>query len=107
MRSYIYVDDLVDGIRLLTGSDVEEPTNIGSRQYVAVAELVEAVASVAGKSISVRWVEGPVGVRSRNFSNDRIESLGFVTRHSLLDGLRATCPRVEQQAGAARAAERR
>lgn len=104
MRSYIYVDDLVDGIRLLTGSDVEEPTNIGSRQYVAVAELVEAVASVAGKSISVRWVEGPVGVR---FSNDRIESLGFVTRHSLLDGLRATCPRVEQQAGAARAAERR
>jgi nucleoside-diphosphate-sugar epimerase len=96
VRSFIYVDDLVDGVVTLIRSDVREPANIGNREYVTVEQLVDTVMEVAGKSLHVEWVEGPVGVQSRNFSNDRIESLGWAPRHSLRDGLCLTYPWIEE-----------
>ena len=53
------------------------PTNIGSPEYVTVDELVRTVADVAGKQLRTVHVEGPVGVLSRNFSNERIYSTGW------------------------------
>ena len=101
-RSYIYVDDLVDGIRRLMASDMEEPVNIGCPQYVSVDELVETVAKVAGKAIQVEHVEGPVGVQSRNFSNRRIESLGWRAKVFLEEGIGRTYPWVAEQVKAQR-----
>src|SRR5207247_11019634 len=63
IRSYTYVDDMVDGIHRLTQSSLAGPTNIGSAEYVSVAQLVNTVAQVAGKTIRVKYVEGPVGVQ--------------------------------------------
>ena len=97
IRSYTYVDDMVDGIRRLTLSGLEGPTNIGCPEYVSVRELVETVADVARKPVNVRWVDGPIGVRSRNFSNARIYSTGWKARFSLRDGIARTYPWVEQQ----------
>ena len=77
IRSYTYVDDMVDGIYLLMQSDLAVPANIGCPQYVTVDELVEVVAQVAGKKIHIKHIAGPVGVQSRNFSNERIYSLGW------------------------------
>ena len=64
VRSYTYVDDMVNGIYLLMQSDMEGPVNIGSPQYVTVNELAMTVAEAAGKKIEIRHVEGPVGVQS-------------------------------------------
>ena len=97
VRSFIYVDDLVEGVVRLVHSDIDGPVNIGTREYVTVRQLVDTVADVAGKQIEVRWVEGPVGVRSRNFSNDRIESLGWTPTYSLRDGIALTYPWIEEQ----------
>jgi GDP-D-mannose 3',5'-epimerase len=97
VRSFIYVDDLVEGVVRLMHSDIDRPVNIGTREYVSVRQLVDTVADVAGKHIEVRWVDGPVGVRSRNFSNDRIESLGWTPTYSLRDGIALTYPWVEDQ----------
>jgi GDP-D-mannose 3',5'-epimerase len=97
IRSYTYVDDMVEGIYMLTHSDVEYPTNIGSSEYVTVDELVETVAKVANKKIHVRHVDGPAGVRARNFSHDTIRSLGWRATHSLEDGIARTYPWVEEQ----------
>jgi nucleoside-diphosphate-sugar epimerase len=97
IRSYIYVDDIVDGIFRLTHSDVTEPANIGSPEYVSVLQLVQTVADVAGKRISTAHVDGPVGVRSRNFSNDRMYSIGWRPRFSLREGIERTYPWVETQ----------
>lgn len=97
VRSFIYVDDLVDGICRLVGSDEDRPTNIGTREYVTVAELVETVSAVADVPVNVRWVDGPVGVASRNFSNDRIEATGFSPKHDLRSGLALTYPWIAQQ----------
>lgn len=102
IRSYTYVDDMVDGVWRLVHSDVEGPANIGSPQYVSVKGLVETVAEVAGKVLNVRWVEGPTGVHSRNFSNAKIYRTGWRPRCSLRDGIERTYPWVEQQVMARR-----
>jgi GDP-D-mannose 3',5'-epimerase len=97
VRSYVYVDDLIDGVVRLMASDVEGPVNIGSEEYRTVAQLVDTVMQVAGKRLDVRYVEGPVGVQSRNFSHARMRALGWRARHSLTDGITITYPWVDQQ----------
>ncbi|HEX9486014.1 MAG TPA: NAD-dependent epimerase/dehydratase family protein [Gemmatimonadales bacterium] len=103
IRSYTYVDDMVDGIYRLTESSLEgRPANIGSPEYVSVAQLVQTVADVAGKTIRIQYVKGPVGVQSRNFSNERIYSVGWRSRYSLRDGIARTYPWVNAQVYARR-----
>lgn len=97
VRNYTYVDDLVDGIVRLMRSDLEGPVNIGSQEYVTVDELVETVARVAGKDVRIKHVPGPVGVQSRNFTTDRIESIGWQPRYALEEGLAQTYPWVAEQ----------
>jgi GDP-D-mannose 3',5'-epimerase len=97
VRSYTYVDDMVDGIFRLMRSNLDGPVNIGCPQYVTVRKLVETVASVANKRISIRSVSGPVGVQSRNFSNERIYSLGWRSEFDLKAGIARTYPWIEQQ----------
>lgn len=97
IRSYTYVDDMVDGIYLLMQSNLEGAANIGCPQYVTVDELVQTVAEVAGKTIHIKHVAGPVGVQSRNFSNERIYSLGWRAKYYLKDGIAKTYPWVEEQ----------
>ncbi|HNT34878.1 MAG TPA: NAD-dependent epimerase/dehydratase family protein [bacterium] len=97
VRSYIYVDDLVDGIYRLMHSDLESPANIGLPQYVSVTDLVNTVADVAGKRIGIRYVDGPVGVQSRNFSNEKIYSTGWKPKFMLKDGISRTYPWIEKQ----------
>lgn len=103
VRSYIYVDDIVDGIVRLTHSDLEGPVNIGSPEYVSVDHLVETVAAIAGKRLRIRHVDGQVGVQSRNFSNTRIESLGWRSQWSLRRGLEHTYPWIASQVTASSA----
>jgi nucleoside-diphosphate-sugar epimerase len=97
VRSYTYVDDLVDGIVCLMRSSLSVPANIGSPEYVSVRELVEAVIAHSGKRLDIRYVPGPVGVQSRNFSNARIYSLGWQAKTSLHEGIGVTYRWVEQQ----------
>src|SRR3989454_1917422 len=103
IRSYTYVDDMVDGIYRLTQSALEGPANIGSPEYVSVTQLVQTVAKVAGKKIRMQYVKGPVGVHSRNFSNERIYSTGWQARYTLEDGIVRTYPWVNAQVQAQQA----
>jgi GDP-D-mannose 3',5'-epimerase len=97
IRAYTYVSDLVEGIYLLMQSDLEGPTNIGSEEYVTVDELVGTVIEVSGKEIHVQHVEGPVGVQARNFSKERIYSIGWRAKVSLKEGIACTYPWIEEQ----------
>jgi len=102
VRSYTYVNDMVDGIYRLMQSDLEGAVNIGCPEYYSVQELIDIVADVAGKKINVEYIAGPVGVQSRNFSNARIYSLGWRARYSLRDGIAETYPWIERQVALAR-----
>ncbi|MGB4782568.1 NAD-dependent epimerase/dehydratase family protein [Candidatus Methylomirabilis sp.] len=105
IRVFTYADDLVEGIYTMIHSDpstssgqcLEGPVNLGSDERVTVADLVKTVIEVSGKKITVRYVPGPVGVQSRNFSKARIKSLGWEARVSLRDGIARTYPWIEAQ----------
>lgn len=97
VRGFTYVDDLVEGVYMLMQSDLEGPTIIGGDEYVTVDELVETVIEVSGKEIHVEHVEGPVGVRARNFDKSKIKSLGWEARTSLREGIQRTYPWIEAQ----------
>jgi nucleoside-diphosphate-sugar epimerase len=90
IRSYTYVDDMVDGIYRLMHSELEGPVNIGCPEYVTVDQLVQTVADAAGKRIKIRHVDGPVGVHSRNFSNERIDSIGWKSHWPFERGIAET-----------------
>jgi len=97
IRSYTYVEDMVDGIRRLVQSDLDQPVNIGNPEYVSVNDLVEIVARVAQKKITVKHIDGPVGVQSRNFSNAKIYSTGWRALFNTEAGIKKTYPWIEQQ----------
>ncbi|NCF68130.1 MAG: NAD-dependent epimerase/dehydratase family protein [Chloroflexi bacterium] len=97
VRSYTYVADMVDGIYRLMHSDLQGAVNIGCPEYVTVDELVAAVAEISGKEINIKHIEGPVGVQSRNFSNERIYSTGWRAKYFLKDGIAETYPWIEEQ----------
>ncbi len=97
IRSYTYVEDMVKGIYTLMHSDLQGAVNIGSPQYVSVNELVETVAAIAGKTVHVKHIDGPVGVQSRNFSNARIYSLGWQAQYDLTAGITPTYRWIEEQ----------
>jgi nucleoside-diphosphate-sugar epimerase len=102
VRNYTYVDDLVRGIYMLMQSNLEGPANIGGDEHVTVAGLVDTVIDVSGKRIRKKYVEGPVGVQSRNFDKARIKSLGWEAKISLKEGIARLYPWIEAQVGAMR-----
>jgi GDP-D-mannose 3',5'-epimerase len=97
IRSYTYVDDMVEGIFVLMQSDLTGPVNIGCPEYVTVDQLAATISEVAGKTIHIKHIPGPVGVHSRNFSNERIYTTGWRARFFLKDGIARTYPWIEEQ----------
>ena len=80
-------------------SDLEGPVNIGGDELVTVAELVDTVIEVSGKRIRKEYVDGAVGVRSRNFSKARMKSLGWEAKVNLREGIARTYPWIEAHVG--------
>ena len=98
-RSFMYVDDCVDGIYRLTQSDFSDPVNLGTDRLVTVNELVDMIAAAAGKRIEKRHDTSQAqGVRGRNSDNSLLmEVLNWEPPTSLEDGLRTTYKWIEEQ----------
>jgi len=95
IRNYIYIDDLVNAVYILMQSDVQEPANIGTEEYISVKELVDLVCEIAGVNLNVKWVPGPVGVEARNLSHEKICSLGWKPKYTIKEGLKITYKWIE------------
>ena len=90
-RSFLYVDECVEGVRRLMESDFTGPVNIGSEEMVTINQLAELVMHVAGKRLRIRHIKGPLGVRGRNSDNRLIlEKLGWQPSRPLREGLEKT-----------------
>lgn len=97
-RSFLYIDECVEGVRRLVESDFREPVNIGSEEMVTINQLVETVAEIANKTIHLKHISGPQGVRGRNSDNRLIqEKLGWSPSQPLEEGLRKTFAWIAQQ----------
>ncbi|MGE4470476.1 MAG: NAD-dependent epimerase/dehydratase family protein [Desulfovibrio sp.] len=98
-RSFLYVDECLEGTCRLTRSDWEGPVNIGSDEMVTINQLADSIACIAGKKIHKKHISGPLGVRGRNSDNRLIEQkLGWRPTKKLVTGLEKTYAWVEQQA---------
>ncbi|MGO9743332.1 MAG: NAD-dependent epimerase/dehydratase family protein [Roseiarcus sp.] len=97
-RSFLYVDECLEGSTRLLRSDFAGPVNVGSQEMVSINQLADLVAEIAGKNIEKRHIDGPLGVRGRNSDNRLIrEKLGWAPSQSLRVGLEKTYAWVEQQ----------
>jgi nucleoside-diphosphate-sugar epimerase len=98
-RSFIYIDDCVEGLFRIMQADHSGPLNLGTDELVSVDELVDIVCNIAGKTLVKRHdVTRPQGVRGRNSDNSRLRSvLGFEPRLRLRQGLAPTYRWIEAQ----------
>jgi len=90
-RSFLIVDECVEGILQLMNSDFCGPVNIGSDEMVTINQLVDMVCEIAGKTLKKKHIPGPLGVRGRNSDNRLIkEKLGWAPSKPLKDGMKKT-----------------
>jgi nucleoside-diphosphate-sugar epimerase len=97
-RSFLYVDECVEGVTRLTRSSFSGPVNIGSEEMVTINALVDIICDIAGKKLEKNHVPGPMGVRGRNSDNRLIkEKLDWRPSLPLRNGLEKTYSWIESQ----------
>lgn len=97
-RSFLYIDECIHGTRKLMASGFTGPVNIGSEEMVTIDQLVQMVAVIAGKHLTIKHISGPTGVRGRNSDNKLIrERLAWAPSLRLQDGLEKTYQWIDQQ----------
>lgn len=90
-RSFLYIDECLEGTLRLTRSAFADPVNIGSDEMVSINQLVALAAEIAGKKVSIRHIPGPLGVRGRVSDNRLIaRELGWAPTQPLRAGLEKT-----------------
>ena len=90
-RSLLYIDECINATRKLMESEETGPFNIGSEEMVSINELVDIVSKIADKKISIKHIDGPLGVRGRNSDNKLIqEKLGWSYSMTLSEGMKIT-----------------
>jgi GDP-D-mannose 3', 5'-epimerase len=98
-RSFMYVDDCVEGLIRIMASDYRDALNLGTDELVTINQLVDIVSEVAGKRLHKHHnISGPQGVRGRNSDNNRLRGvLGWEPSILLKEGLRRTYPWIEEE----------
>lgn len=103
-RSFLFIDECLDGVLRFMNSDFQGPVNIGSDEMVTINQLAEYAIAISGKNLSLHHIDGPLGVMGRNSDNRMIEKeLGWRPNKPLKDGLANTyrwiAEQVKQKAG--------
>ena len=97
-RSFLYIDECLEGIRRLMESDFTEPVNIGSEEMVTINQLVNYACEIENKELIKNHIDGPLGVAGRNSDNKLIESkLGWAPNYPLKTGLTKTYNWIKDQ----------
>jgi nucleoside-diphosphate-sugar epimerase len=98
-RSFLYIDECIEATRrMMEHRSFIGPVNIGSEEMVTINQLVNIAAKVAGKEISKKHIDGPLGVRGRNSDNTLIrEILGWDYQQTLEEGLEKTYKWISEQ----------
>lgn len=87
-RSFLYVSECLKGIRKLMDSDFSGPVNIGSDEMVTINELAQMIIKISAKNLSLKHIDGPLGVRGRNSDNELIKKkLNWAPNYPLKKGI--------------------
>jgi len=97
-RSFLIVDECVEGVRRLMESDFSGPVNIGSDEMISIQNFTEMVIDISGKDLSIKNVDGPLGVKGRNSDNRLIkEKLAWAPSKPLREGVEKTYQWIVEQ----------
>jgi nucleoside-diphosphate-sugar epimerase len=97
-RSFLFIDECIEGIHRIMSSDCEYPLNLGSERMISINNLALLIARLASKNISIRNVEGPMGVMGRNSHNKLINNtIGWSPNENLEYGLSETYAWIDRQ----------
>jgi nucleoside-diphosphate-sugar epimerase len=97
-RTFLYVDECLEGIRRLMESNISGPVNIGSDELISINGLAEMAMRIAGKKLSFKHIPGPLGVRGRSSDNTYIQKiLGWHPTTKLIDGMEVTYRWIAEQ----------
>ncbi len=97
-RSFLYIDECLEGVRRFMDSDFLGPVNIGSEEMISINGLAKMVMEIAGKKQTIKHIEGPLGVRGRNSDNAFIyEKLGWKPVQPLREGMEKTYEWIAEQ----------
>ena len=97
-RSFLIVDECVEGIRRLMESDFSGPVNIGSEEMISINDFAKMVIDISGKNLVIKNITGPTGVRGRNSDNTLIrEKLGWAPSQPLKAGVEQTYAWIAEQ----------
>lgn len=97
-RSFLYIDECLEGSTRLMRSDFTGPVNIGSEEMVTINQLADMIMRIAGKELTRKHIEGPLGVKGRNSNNRLIYgNLDWKPSQPLENGLRKTYAWIEEQ----------
>lgn len=90
-RSFLYIDDCLDGVRALMESDFAGPVNIGSEEMIAIQDFTQLIIGISGKKLHIKNISGPQGVRGRNSDNALIDKqVGWLPQINLKEGITKT-----------------
>jgi GDP-D-mannose 3', 5'-epimerase len=97
-RSFLYIDECLEGMRRLMDSEFTGPVNIGSEEMITINALAEMAISISGKRLVLKHIPGPLGVRGRNSDNHLIlEKLGWQPSEPLASGMKKTYAWIAEQ----------
>ncbi|WP_306012710.1 MULTISPECIES: NAD-dependent epimerase/dehydratase family protein [unclassified Allomuricauda] len=97
-RSFLLVDECVEGVRRLMESDFIGPVNIGSEEMISINDYAKMIIDISGKNITIKNIDGPTGVAGRNSDNALIrEKLGWVPSMSLRESTEITYKWISEQ----------
>jgi len=97
-RSFLYIDECLEGVRRFMDSDFTGPLNIGSEEMVTINRLAEIAMEVDGKKVSLNHIPGPLGVRGRKSDNNLMrEKLGWEPTQPLSVGIAKTYNWIKEQ----------
>lgn len=97
-RSFLYIDECVEGVRRLMQSDFTGPVNIGSEEMISINDFARMVIGISGKNLSIKNIPGPTGVRGRNSDNAlMLEKLNWKPEWPLKKGVELTYKWIAQQ----------
>ena len=97
-RSFLFIDECIEGVMRLMNSSFTGPVNIGSEEMVTINQLANMIITISGKKLSAIHIPGPQGVRGRRSDNCLVrEKLDWSPQQPLLNGLIATYQWIEEQ----------
>jgi GDP-D-mannose 3',5'-epimerase len=97
-RSFMFIDDCVEGSIKIMLSDCHEPLNLGTDEMIDMNAFARLCMSFEGKSLPIKNIPGPEGVRGRNSDNTMIKAkLGWAPSISIKDGVKVTCAWIKSQ----------